>query len=52
MTKDRESGRDGGESDERGKAKKCVLKRNKDKVMATSVDKTEASDRGRRAATV
>lgn len=39
---------DGGESDERGKAKKCVLKRNKDKAMATGVDKTEASDGGRR----
>lgn len=30
--KGRESGRDGGESDERGKAKKCVLRRDEDKV--------------------
>lgn len=45
MTKGRESGRDGGESDERGKAKKCVLKRDKDKATAVSVDKTKAADR-------
>lgn len=34
----------GGESDERGKAKKCVLKRDEDGPTTGSVDKTEAAN--------